>query len=254
MLTPQDIQDKEFSKAVFGGYDMAAVDDFLEELEKDYTALYKDNAVLKGKIKVLVDKVEEYRSTEDSMRLALSSAQKMADDMMAETQAKCDAMLAEAEKAAAAKKANAERDITAESVKLNKAKRETEAFIDSAKKLIAKFGEALDKAGDELDLEEIPAAAPAAHDEPVFSPEPERSVKQPVKVAEPEESSASIEDFIQDVMQGGAEEDPDATKRVPDLSGALDDTKIWTEEDEETTPRPKFNFDDLQFGKNVNKN
>ena len=87
-----------------------------------------------------------------------------------------------------------------------------------------------------------------------FSPEPERSVKQPVKVAEPEESSASIEDFIQDVMQGGAEEDPDATKRVPDLSGALDDTKIWTEEDEETTPRPKFNFDDLQFGKNVNKN
>ena len=55
-------------------------------------------------------------------------------------------------------------------------------------------------------------------------------------------------------MQGGAEEDPDATKRVPDLSGALDDTKVWTEEDEETTPRPKFNFDDLQFGKNVNKN
>ena len=54
-------------------------------------------------------------------------------------------------------------------------------------------------------------------------------------------------------MQGGAKDNLDETKRVPDLSAALDETKIWTDEDEETTPRPKFNFDDLQFGKNVNK-
>ena len=32
MYTPQDIQNKEFTKAVFGGYDMTAVDDFLEAL------------------------------------------------------------------------------------------------------------------------------------------------------------------------------------------------------------------------------
>lgn len=257
MLTPQDIQDKEFGKAVFGGYDMAEVDDFLEELGADYAALYKDNAVLKGKIKVLVDKVEEYRSTEDSMRLALSSAQKMADDMMAETQAKCDALLAEAEKAADAKRANAARDITAEEVKLNKAKHETEKFLESAKALIAHFGEALDKAGDELDLSEVPVTPLQPEHEPISSPEPERNTKEPVKTAapvlEPEESASSIEDFVQDVMQGGSTYDPslDETKRVPDLSEHEGDTKIWTDEDEETTPRPKFNFDDLQFGSNV---
>ncbi|MBQ1703720.1 MAG: DivIVA domain-containing protein, partial [Oscillospiraceae bacterium] len=61
MLTPQNIQEQEFNKAVFGGYDMGAVDDFLETVSADYTALYKENAVLKGKLKVLVDKVEEYR-------------------------------------------------------------------------------------------------------------------------------------------------------------------------------------------------
>ena len=33
-------------------------------------------------MKVLVDKVEEYRSTEDAMRKALLTAQKMADDMV----------------------------------------------------------------------------------------------------------------------------------------------------------------------------
>ena len=61
MLTPQDIQDKVFAKAVFGGYDMTTVDDFLEDVMAVYAALYKESAVLKSKIKVLVEKVEEYR-------------------------------------------------------------------------------------------------------------------------------------------------------------------------------------------------
>ncbi len=56
MLTPQDIRDKQFVKAVFGGYDMSTVDDFLEELTEDYAALYKENAILKSKIKVLVER------------------------------------------------------------------------------------------------------------------------------------------------------------------------------------------------------
>ena len=51
MLTPQDITNQAFQKAVFGGYDMASVDDFLDQLTEDYTALYKENAILKiGKI------------------------------------------------------------------------------------------------------------------------------------------------------------------------------------------------------------
>ena len=30
-MTPQDIRERTFEKAVFGGYDMAGVDDFMEE-------------------------------------------------------------------------------------------------------------------------------------------------------------------------------------------------------------------------------
>ena len=36
MFTPQEIQEQTFSKAVFGGYDMQQVDDFLEPLTEDY--------------------------------------------------------------------------------------------------------------------------------------------------------------------------------------------------------------------------
>ena len=69
---------------------MAMVDEFLDELTDDYTALYKENAALKAKLKVLVEKVEEYRATEDSMRATLLTAQKMADSIVREAEAKRD--------------------------------------------------------------------------------------------------------------------------------------------------------------------
>ena len=77
MITPQDIKEKTFEKALFGGYDMAAVDSFLEEISTDLALLQKENATLKGKMKVLVDKVEEYRGNEDALRMAVVSAQRL---------------------------------------------------------------------------------------------------------------------------------------------------------------------------------
>ena len=84
MLTPQEVSEHAFAKASFGGYNMAMVDEFLDVLTADYTTLYKENATLKAKMKVLVDKLEEYRSTEEAMRKALLTAQRIADDMVAE--------------------------------------------------------------------------------------------------------------------------------------------------------------------------
>ena len=42
--TPQEVSEHAFAKATFGGYNMAMVDEFLDELTEDYTALYNDNA------------------------------------------------------------------------------------------------------------------------------------------------------------------------------------------------------------------
>ena len=96
MLTPQEVSERAFPKASFGGYNMAQVDEFLDLLTADYTSLYNENAVLKSKMKVLVEKVEEYRATEDSMRATLPTAQKMADSIVHEAEAKRDQMLEEA--------------------------------------------------------------------------------------------------------------------------------------------------------------
>ena len=102
MLTPQEVSERAFQKASFGGYNMVQVDEFLDVLTGDYSTLYSENAVLKSKMKVLVDKVEEYRSTEDAMRQALISAQKVAQEVENEARAKAEAVLAEAQEKAGA--------------------------------------------------------------------------------------------------------------------------------------------------------
>ena len=98
MFTPQEVSEKTFPKAsgFNNGYGMAAVDEFLDALTEDYTALYKDNAALKAKLKVLAEKVEEYRATEDAMRSTLLSAQRMAAQMVSDAQAQRDKMLSDA--------------------------------------------------------------------------------------------------------------------------------------------------------------
>ena len=98
MFTPQEVSEKVFPKAPFGsgGYSMSNVDEFLDALTEDYTALYKENVTLKAKLKVLAEKVEEYRSTEDAMRQTLLTAQKMAAKLVQEAQAEKDQMLADA--------------------------------------------------------------------------------------------------------------------------------------------------------------
>ena len=41
MITPLEIENKRFSKKNFNGYDPDEVDDFLDDLTKDYETLYK---------------------------------------------------------------------------------------------------------------------------------------------------------------------------------------------------------------------
>ena len=102
MFTPQQIDQISFGKATFGGYNMDDVDSFLEPLTEDYVTLYKENALLKSKMRVLVGKLEEYRKNEASMKDAVINAQKTCDKMVREAEVKCAQMLSDANAAAAA--------------------------------------------------------------------------------------------------------------------------------------------------------
>ncbi len=129
MLTPQEVAEHAFAKAMFGGYNMTMVDEFLDELTDDYTALYKENTMLKQKMKVLADKVEEYRATEDSMRSALLAAQKEASSMISAAEEKKETLLADAEMEARAKIGALHDEIISEQKRLNAIKAATADFV-----------------------------------------------------------------------------------------------------------------------------
>lgn len=131
MFTPQQIEQISFGRATFGGYDMQAVDEFLEPLTEDYITLYKENALLKSKIRVLVEKLEEYRANEASMKDAIINAQKTCDLMVKEAEGKCAQMLSEANVAAAANQRSNEAAMAVENQRVEDAKKAAAAKIQS---------------------------------------------------------------------------------------------------------------------------
>lgn len=129
MLTVQDIQSVRFEKVVFGGYDMKAVDEFLEQVTEDYAAMQKENAALKAKMKVLVDKIEEYRSIEEGMRRALASAQNIAQETLDKSKAEAEQLMTRTRSEAEHQIDGYRRRIISESKKLEEAKSHTAAFV-----------------------------------------------------------------------------------------------------------------------------
>ncbi len=165
MITAQDIREKTFEKSRMNGYDMASVDDFLEELAEDIGASQKENAVLKSKMKVLVDKIEEYRANEEALNMAILSAQKLAVQIESEARQRAAAMIEDAERQVKAKVGSIQDQTAAEEKRLSSAQAATKVFLDKAKQLCNDHLTRLGVIGGELELpEEVEEEVPVETD------------------------------------------------------------------------------------------
>lgn len=134
-MTPQDIREKTFEKAMFGGYDMAAVQNYQEEVATELANAQKEIAVLKGKMKVLVDKIEEYRASEDAMRLAILSAQKVGKQIEDDAQARADKILSDATATSDRILGGLQQETANEEAKLLNAKTSCAKFLEDVRNL-----------------------------------------------------------------------------------------------------------------------
>ncbi|MCL2391679.1 MAG: DivIVA domain-containing protein [Oscillospiraceae bacterium] len=234
MLTPQEITDKVFVKAVFGGYDMTGVDDFLESMSADYAALYKENAILKGKLKVLVEKVEEYRSTEDAMRMALLAAQKMGEEITVEANKKKELTLKSVDEEARLKLAEVTKRVADEEAKLTIAAKETAKYIKLSQAIMQKHSEFLAK---------LEAARRAVRPDPVPKPTQEEQI-------------SDVANQIDNAVGKLTSDSPEPNGQTQPIQGHEfdDDAEAFGDDPPAaTSPRPKFDFDDLKFGANFDK-
>lgn len=224
MFTPQQIEQISFNRSTFGGYNIDDVDNFLEPLTEDYITLYKENALLKSKMRVLVEKLEEYRSNEASMKDAIVNAQKTCDKMVKEAETKCTRMLNEANQAAAENTRNADSLIAAEEARVEAAKQTAVKKIDEIQGQIRSCLQALDR----IKTANPPKPQPAAPSAPPFDYE------------NPSASSASRMDAVADEISQSLEA----------LVGTADEPAPKAEPKHPTLESTTTKFANLQFGRN----
>ena len=231
MMTPQEVSSRSFAKATLGGYNLAQVDEFLDTLTEDYSALYNENAILKGKLKVLSETVEEYRATDTAMRKALLAAQKMADDMVEEAKKKQAELVGEAEKAARERVAELKKSTAAEEYRLRRAQESTAAYVRKLRALHDREVEFLSSL-DELVPPELEARE---EDDPSVDIEAAVAAQIYPEKTEPEAAPAGPP-----VVAVGPDDD------VPPLP---DDYVLPGMDDGELDPETTRRFSDIQFGK-----
>ncbi len=234
MFTPQEIQEKTFVKAVFGGYDMQTVDEFLEPLTEDYITLYKENAVLKSKMKVLVEKLEEYRSQEQSMRKAILSAQRTADAMVAEAEKKCARLMNEAQSTAQTKTVDADEIVAQEEERINNAKQTAQSFIENLERDIRSHLELLEKLKQQ-DLTVKEVSRPAAPRQKPYDFEEDGEAPLVVPKEQPRETTQDIANEIEQSIGRLMGMDEPLQNEAPAKASRSDST---------------IKFTNLQFGNN----
>jgi cell division initiation protein len=251
MLTPQEVNEKVFPKSSFGGYNMTAVDEFLDALTEDYTALYKENAVLKSKMKVLAEKVEEYRETEDAMRSTLLTAQKMATALVKEAEDKKKEILAGAVSEASKHVEDLDQQTRDAEKRLAMAKNSLVTFLRHSVE-ICEGQTAFLKALPEMDLPVEEAPAQEAAETPDMRVEDiEKSILNDYTAPAAEETA---EETAEAPAAPTSADEPAAPEKQP---ASESDTRRFSTAASKTEENPfptdfKMSLDELKFGRNYN--
>lgn len=95
MLTPLDIQNKEFGRE-FRGYSMQEVDEFLNLVIDGYERLYKENMEAKDSITKLNESLKQYKNLESTLQSALVVAQSASEQVQKNAEEKAENIVADA--------------------------------------------------------------------------------------------------------------------------------------------------------------
>lgn len=197
MLSVNDIINVSFRKAGFSGYRTEDVDHFIDQVKESFDALTKtnldqkeqyerlktENGQLTEKIKILAQKVEDYRTEEDEIKNALISAQKLGDASVRESRHKAEIIIKDANLKAERIIAGADQEIASQKKEMERLQ---QAVADFRAKLLNTYKEHLTL------IDALPSQKP---EEPVQAPEksdvpaekaPEREIPGPTVPQEEE--------------------------------------------------------------------
>lgn len=152
MMTLEEIRHVEFTRG--RGYRAEEVDDFIDECVETLEQYRKDNEEANQKMKLLADKLAEYRNDEDSIRAALLNAQRAGDTALRDAEQKAALIVEEAQTRAKAIEEEAKQQIDKQKEELERIRREVSQF---KQQILAMYKEHLAQINVLPEVEETPA-------------------------------------------------------------------------------------------------
>jgi cell division initiation protein len=96
-LTPLDIHNKEFGRRL-RGYDEDQVNEFLDQIIKDYEAMIRENKELQVQVAASQDKLGHFSNIEETLSKTIIVAQEAADELRGNAKKEAQLIVKEAEK------------------------------------------------------------------------------------------------------------------------------------------------------------
>lgn len=124
-LTPLDIHNKEFSKG-FRGYDEDEVNEFLDQVIKDYELVIREKKQLEEQVLDMKEKLQHFSTIEETLNKSILIAQEAAEEVRGNAQKESKLIIKEAEK-------NADRIINEALIKSRKVTMEFEELKKQSK-------------------------------------------------------------------------------------------------------------------------
>ncbi len=232
MMTLDNIRNVEFDRG--RGYRAEEVDDFIDACADTVQQLLQEKEELTQKMKVLADKLVEYRNDEDSIRSALLNAQRTGDNVIREAEQKARQIVEAAQLEAESIRKDALGHINEQRDELERVQREVAAFKE---RMLALYKEHLEM----IRLLPEPEAAPVA-EEPAEAVEEApvevtQEIPAPVEEATPADEDVIVAPPVEEVVTVPAQEQE--LKPVSRFSNLKfgNDYDISADDDDEPTPR-----------------
>ncbi|EES72505.1 septum site-determining protein divIVA [Paenibacillus sp. oral taxon 786 str. D14] len=130
-LTPLDIHNKEFSRRL-RGYDEDEVNEFLDQVIKDYEIVIRENKELHNQLLTLQEKLDHFANIEETLSKTIIVAQEAADEVKNNAKKEAQLIVKEAEK-------NADRIVNESLAKSRKIAMEVEELKKQASIYRARF-------------------------------------------------------------------------------------------------------------------
>lgn len=174
MFNANEIRQITFEKVV-RGYRPEDVESFMEKIADEFEALAAEKQEIEGQLYVLAERIEQYKSEEESIKATLISAQKLGESIIAESRQKAEAILKDANIRKNDILASAHEEFAMYEENLARIKKETSDFKINVLSMYKEHIESLSK------VPELPKEPAAVVEEPE---QPEEKVEENVATVE----------------------------------------------------------------------